>query len=57
MELIHENEMIECDACGKGVTIAIKFLNRLYENQDVVICNQCIMDGSDLINRRNHESA
>lgn len=49
MELILKNEMIECDACGNGITLGIKFLNKLYENVDVIICHNCISIGIELI--------
>ena len=49
MELIIGNEIIECDACGNEITLAIKFLNKLYENEDVIVCSNCISTGVELI--------
>jgi len=56
MELITENIRIECDACGNGMTPAIRFSNRLYENEDVVICSHCITEGKELIAVLNQQS-
>jgi predicted nucleic acid-binding Zn-ribbon protein len=55
MEVITRNDMIECDACGNGITIAIKFLNKLYEGEDVVICNHCITNGIELISPESND--
>lgn len=49
MELIADNKDIECDSCGNEINLAIKFLNKSCENEDVVICNHCIENGTQLI--------
>ena len=55
MELINRKE-IECDICGNEVTIAVRFLNKLYENQDVIICNRCMSNGAELMIHHNQQN-